>query len=215
MSFSLGIYDLFSYILPGGLYLVCLNEIYKLFTSSPLPIDLNNFAHLVIATILSFVLGVVINPISRSIWGLFFRFKKKSSIESVFEEVKSRHPQADIRLRPNQWQYLVAHLRRENIEGAHLIDRSHAYSIMFRNFSAGFIILAITQAIRFFVEGYSVFAGILVIVLIVCAIVSVRESRLFIRMYYSSIFEDAVASQIPVSLLIKPKRATQEKKNKK
>ena len=205
MSFAVGIYDLFSYTLPGVVYLVLLVETFRLITNLPLPFDPSNLVHILLAAILSFLLGIVINPISRSLWHLLFSYKRKSREEITLEYIKERHPEADIRIKPNQWPVLVAHIRRDNVELANMIDRSKAYSIMLRNFSFGMFLLAVTQAIQFFSNGYSVIPGAFAILLILFAFTSGRESLLFDGWYYSSIFEHAVAGQLPISDLVKLK----------
>lgn len=70
MSISLGIYDIYSYMLPGSVYLLIIFRAFGLFdTIQQIEFDL---AQLIAFLVLSFLAGVLFDPIATRFW--YYRF---------------------------------------------------------------------------------------------------------------------------------------------
>jgi len=211
MNIRLAFYDLFSYAVPGTLYLYLFLDWYKLLAGTPYNIDLGNIGHIIVAGIVSFLLGLLANPISRTFWHKVYRFRKKKMEEEVFEVIKQRYPQIVFNLQANQHAVLFAHLNREHFEYANLIDRSKAISILSSNIGFALLLLGITRAFLYFTQGLSSVMLIFTILCFVGWLLSMYLGVRFDRWYYMNIFEYAISKELPISELIELKLKKQSK----
>lgn len=212
MSITIGIYDFFSYTIPGAIYLFVLFEVYKLLTGSYPPIDLGNVGHIILGAIASYLLGTTLNPLSRVFWYFPYRAKHVPAQEEYYERIKQRYPEVNIKFNKGQWPLILTHIRKENLGLANFIDRSKAVAVMLRSASLGVMLFAITQGIEFVASGYSIIYGATTIFSVLFSLAARHEGREFNRWYYQSIYEYAVAEKLPLSDLVERKKLAKRKK---
>lgn len=207
MNIQLGIYELFSTIIPGCIYLVSIGQILimlgilKLEKLDTTVISDMSFWLTVFFLIAAYLLGAISAP-----FGLWWykRFKKKDQSVESLKALKQRHKDRwIIDFSDDDWHVLLALLRTKNLGLALENERHQASSIMLRNVSFGFLVLA---GVNFLQSGLEwnlnfLFVGI---GLLIVSWITMRESQKFRRWYYDSIFSSVLAYRVDLEKIIKP-----------
>lgn len=207
MNIQLGIYELFSTIIPGCVYLVSITQI--LIMSGVLKLEKLDMAVIadmsfilaVFFLLAAYLLGVILSP-----FGLFWykRFKIKDQSVASLKEFKLRHQgRWNIDFEDGDWHVLLAFIRSKNLDLARENERHLAGSIMLRNISFGFLLLAIINFVQsglawnlcFLLAG----GGLLIL-----AWITIGESKKFRRWYYDSILSSVLAYRVSLEQSIKP-----------
>lgn len=202
MSISLGIYDLFAYLIPGLLYLFVYNEFSKVVgwnffdTSLWLQGGQSPSTNLIIPILLfSYLVGHVMESVAHSFFfnSIYFlrirRFQKVSS--SVLQTLTNKYPSLKIKFSPEDWDVLFSLLRKRNIETAHVIDKFQADTIMLRNIGFGLFLLFLIQLVNFILSSELpfVFASLGSLLL---SIVSFNRSAHFREWFFIEIFKSSL-----------------------
>jgi len=157
MSINLGIYDFFSFTIPGLLYLYAFNEIsrsigwkffdvYSWATSNPAP----GFIFIVLIFSVAYLLGHLMDPISQMFLDTFSKLRKRSVKNNwLMYSVKGRYPSLNISFESRDRTLLFALIRQRNIELARILDNFSSNSIMFRNVSFGLVFLLAANVILY------------------------------------------------------------------
>jgi hypothetical protein len=225
MSITLGIYDLFSYLTPGILYLFVINQFF--FVLGRKAIDVmswfqpgQSIGFTVVIPILvgAFIIGYLFDILSYRFFGFFYRFRKrpKLSEQSLFS-IKQRYPDMKIKFNANDWSTLFVFVRLRNLELSQLIDKFNADSIMFRNFSFGFFLLSVVCVIDFFKTGNWAFLISAVLAFFFFLIAHTRSNGLRIR-FFKQIFRASLAYGKSISEVVEydgREKRTSIKKTKK
>ena len=190
MSITLGIYDVFSYAIPGIIYLFTLNEGLRLLRLPFVDISqLNNTYHLILLGLLSYLVGHLFDYISHYIWyRRFYPGKSQERAYSSFKIYSGLKPDFD----PHQWPMLLSVIRHNNMEVCNTIDKNKATSIMLRNVSFASFLLTIVLAISAFTSGFSVFFLLGAIGTLVGSIVFLRRGDSFNQSFYKLIYQQAL-----------------------
>jgi hypothetical protein len=190
VSITLGIYDIFSYAIPGILYLFTLNEGLRLLRLPFVDISqLNNNSHLVLLGLLSYLVGHLFDFVSHSVW--YRRFYPGRSAERAYSSFKAYSglkPDFD----PHQWSILLSVIRHDNMEVCNTIEKSKATSIMLRNVSFALFLLTIVFAVSAFVSGFSLVYFLGAIATLVSSIVSLRRGDGFNQWFYELIYQQSL-----------------------
>lgn len=195
MSITLGIYDLFAYLIPGLLYLYVFNEFSKLTGFSGFDLfqlgtgQTINALNALILLFAAFIIGYLIEPVAQVILSDWI-YRKKVSVESL-DGLKQQHPLLDIRFEPKDCDLLLTFLRQRNKEITQAIDKFQADSMMLRNISFGLSLFTLLHLIHFLLDRSpgNVFAAIAAALL---AVIAYRGSFKFRRWYFNAIFEAAL-----------------------
>ncbi len=197
MSIRLGLYDFFAYTIPGGLYLLALVQLGNILGWVSIDFQTINslsVLSIVLAVVLfaiAYITGHIFEPFAKR-WRRLF-FKSGGLQKRVFDGVKAKYPDTEIKFRLGDWTLLLAYLRLENAEVAAEIARPNVTSIMLRNVSLGLILLAVLQIVEFIHTGFLVWHLVLSVALVIASIVAGRESVKFQRWFYSGIYEAIIA----------------------
>jgi len=141
MSIAIGVYDFFSYTIPGVFYLYIIYEFLKLFkvdvnnllsvianTSTPFQVTI-----LIIGLVTAFIVGHVFDMVAHFlVFNLMYRGKTS---QIVLDKIKRRDNDANIQFEAKDWHLLLILLRQRNLPVAQTFDKHEADSIMFRNIS--------------------------------------------------------------------------------
>jgi hypothetical protein len=190
MSITLGIYDVFSYAIPGFIYLFVFNEVLKFAQLPNLDISkLDNLTHLFLLSLLSYLVGHLFDSISHHIW--YRIFYREHTEERAYEKFK-RIPGIKVDFDPHHWSLLLGVLRHNNLELVDNIDKNKATSIMLRNISFALFLLAVISVIGAFAKGFSLPSLLLAITSLISSIVTLRRSDSFNLWFYSIIYQQSL-----------------------
>ncbi len=207
MNIQLGIYELFSTIIPGCVYLVSIAQVLimlgvlKLEKLDMAVIADMSFILAIFFLLAAYLLGIILSP-----FGLFWykRFRIKNQSVASLKEFKLRHQgRWNIDFEDGDWHVLLAFIRSKNLDLARENERHLAGSIMLRNISFGFLLLAI---INFVQSGlvWSLYFLIAGVVLLILSWITISESRKFRRWYYDSVLSSVLAYRVDLEKSIKP-----------
>lgn len=192
MSITLGMYDLFSYLIPGILYLYVINQLLGLFkadlfavlpktpNSAPLP----DLILVTLGIVAAFVAGHIFDLVAR-VFVFRLIYRKKTS-ETILTNIKQRDTDAKIQFKADDWHVLLVLLRQRNLQVAQSFDKHEADSIMFRNISLIALLLGLISIARAILEN-PMFWILAVLGLIVC-IMTARRSYTFHTWFFEGIF---------------------------
>lgn len=189
MSITLGIYDVFSYVIPGLLYLFAFNEGLKVFNAPSADIArMNNITYLFLIGLLAYLVGHLFDHISHHIW--YRRFYPGKSAERAYSSFLN-HADLESDFHPRQWPMLLSVIRHNNMEVCNTIDKNKATSIMLRNVSFALFLLTIIFLVSAFSSGFSAGFLITAIGMLIGSIVSLRRSDNFNQWFYLLIYQQS------------------------
>ena len=212
MNFRIGIYDLFSRIIPGGFYLLAFEEFARVLGWAKFDWEmLKDIGILPSAGLLIFayVLGLAMDWLA-SRWQRIF--KKRGVSNSAFERFKQLH--ADrwiIDFEDKDWPILRAYIYIHDPVVGEETDRFNALSVMLRNLSLGLALLTVSVMIQFVNMNDSrilILAAMLLFFSYQVAIQS-RNQRYW---FYSYILEVIVAYRLNLEERIKLVKTSSKKK---
>ena len=196
MSFSIGIYDLFAYTIPGFLYIYMVYDfLQKLgvlrFGLSNLPAlpDGYGIFTFVLMLVSAHLLGHLVDPIAH--WFVYRLFKPFKFSERVLPRVKQLHNDIDIKFQPKDWGLLFSMLRLRNQELARTIDTFEANSIMLRNISFGLFLLGALHTYSLFLN-FTLLLATLVIGFFLFSFIARKRSHIFHIWFLTGIFESSL-----------------------
>lgn len=190
MSITLGIYDIFSYAIPGILYLFTFNEGLKLLRLPFVDVlQLDNGTHLILLGLLSYLVGHLFDYVSHHIW--YRRFYPGKSAERAFSTFKASSG-LDPDFSPNQWPILLSVIRYDNMEVCNTIDKNKATSIMLHNVSFALFLLTIVVAVSVITSGFLLVLLLTAIATLAGSIVSLRRGDIFDQWFYMLIYQQSL-----------------------
>ncbi len=211
MSITIGIYDFFSYIIPGVLYLFTFNEVLKLLRLQNLNISLlSNITYLVFLGLLSYLVGHLFDYISHHIWyRLFYRGKSE---ERAYIRFKSL-PGIKAEFEPMQWPILLSIIRHNDMDLCNTIDKNKATSIMLRNVSFALFLLAIVSAVSTFNSGFSLNFALVTIAALIGCFVALLRGDVFNQWFYLLIYQQSLAYGSNLKEVLENNRQNNKKKS--
>ncbi len=204
MNIRLGIYEIFSRIVPGALYMVVITQV--LATFGVLNFDIQMINNLSLAAsigliIVAYILGGAFDNLAMI---PFHLFKKQNISERTFARFKAIHQDRwRIDFKDDDWRLLLAFVRTKDSELAGELERHNALSIMLRNVSLGLLVLAADKVIQFFISRYSIDVFIALSMLALSMLI-LREAMKFRGWFYEGIYETILAYRIDLGDTIKP-----------
>ncbi len=215
MNVRLGIYEIFSRIVPGGVYLVAIWQLLTILGIVTIDFQtINNLS--IIASIGLIVVAYILGGALDNLALILFRlFEKPGFSARSFVKFKKKHQDRwMIDFRDEDWPILLAYIRTKNLELASEIDRHNAISIMSRNIGTGLMLIAGNSLIQFFVSQDFIQMFICIIMLIL-SVLSIREAVKFRGWFYDRIYETVLAYRIDLEKSIKPVITSAKKRNAK
>lgn len=199
MAINLGLYDFFSYLIPGLLYIYVFNEFMRSigqkfidietwFQSGQAP-SLTIFIPILIG---AYLIGHLIDPVAQRLFKIFYQFRNPKKVYvRALDDIKKHHPNLNIKFEPGDWNLLLSFIRHRNLEMAHILEKFNADSIMLVNIALGLFGLALIQVGMFLSIGAWVFlinsAGIFILFLL-----AVFKANQFRSWFFIGIFQAAL-----------------------
>jgi len=215
MNFRLGVYDLFSRIVPGGVYLIAFGEFARALGWIKIDLSLLNDVGILPSLGLLLVAYVVGSAMERV--GAAWRhvFKKRGTSARALENFKQKHSDRwIIDFEEDDWAVLRAYVYIHNPSVAEEADRFNALSIMLKNISLGLAILMAGEVIQFINTSnwlFLVLAGALLFLSYQMVIRASAQSNWF----YSYIYETILAYRLNLEERVKPVKTSAKGKNAK
>lgn len=130
MSIKIGIYDFFAYTIPGGMYLVSVIYLGYIFQSFIIDITTFDLVPLLIFVALSYVIGLILNPISYK-WHRLFKTKDIS--RTTLEKFQNNNFNFKFKFEPRDIPILIRYIKQNDMEVASEMGQFNAMHIMLRN----------------------------------------------------------------------------------
>lgn len=199
MSITLGIYDLFSYLIPGMVYLYIINEFLKLIKWQYIDVSLlwQNGSSAPSGTVIvlllaaSYVTGHIFEII-RSILidqKLYF-----GAPDRALTKIRRRLAHSNIQVEFNfdEWSIYQEGLRVRNNGKIGDSERYKADALMMRNLSCGGFLYAVVQLLGFILQTQDIYRIGLVVLGIMVALLGYQRAKRFDEWYYRTIYSQAL-----------------------
>lgn len=209
MSINLGIYDFFSFIVPGLLYLYAFNEISRSIGWKFVEISswfvvgqTPSFLFFVPIFVGAYLLGHLLDPISQKFFDLFPKSSRRlEGKEWYLNPIKGRYPNLSISFVPKDRTLLFALIRQRNIEMARILDSFSANSIMLRNTAFGFVFLSFANLILFF-SAKDINHLIIALIAFVLCLLSIINSNQYREWFIKDIFRASLDYGVSVEEVV-------------
>ena len=147
MNIGLGVYDIFSRIVPGEFYLIAFYQLAVAFVWVKVDQTALNEIGIVPSIglmVLAYILGTGMSRVG-SLWNRIF--KKRDTSKRALEKFREENKDWEFIFKDRDWTILRAYIRLHNPDIANVIDRNNALSIMLRNISLGLVILSVAEVV--------------------------------------------------------------------
>jgi|SRR5687768_4003388 len=215
MNFRLGVYDLFSRVVPGGVYLIAFSELAR--ALGWIKIDLVLLKDIGILPSLALLLLAYLVGSAMERVGAAWRhiFQKPGVSARALEGFKQKHAdQWVIDFKDKDWAILRAYVYIHNPSIAEEADRFNALSIMLKNISLGLAILMVDEVIQFINTNNFLFLGLAGALLFLSYQLVIRASTQS-DWFYSYIYETILAYRLNLEERVKPIKTSAKGKNAK
>ncbi len=215
MNIRLGIYEIFSRIIPGGFYIAAIGQLLAIL--GLVKIDWQTINEISFSTsigliVIAYILGGALDNFALILYRLF---KKPGYSARSFAEFKQKNKDRwIIDFENGDWPVLLAFIRTKNLELSGEIDRHNALSIMLRNVGLGILLMVINNLIQFFTSWNPIFILISALLLVV-SILIIREAVKFRGWFYNNIFETIIAYRLDLEKRVIPIDAKKKTKDHK
>ena len=211
MNIRLGIYDFFSRIAPGALYLFAFAQFVSIIGIYQFDWSILNDLGIVPALglgLLAYFVGTAMDRASMR-WHKIFKKggMSKAQLKSFKEKFEDKWK---FDFSDKEWPVLFAYIRLQNPDLASEIERNNALGIMLRNVSFGLLLMTINQVITFFTTFEYVYIALGVFFLFISIMLGGEAIR-FSSWFYAEIFETSLALQLDLKKRIKQKKQAEEK----
>jgi hypothetical protein len=191
MSITFGIYDFFSYTIPGVLYILAINSLFQIFKFPSLTLSNlgSDLGYVLAGVVIAYVAGQLMDPLAYR-WYLLFN---KNKVEKyAIEQLKNRYPKLNIGFGISDRRILFSFIRHNNLELAETIDKFKAISIMLQNLSLGLFLFGLVQIMELIRAGFSLSSILICIAMWAFSFIAIKRSSLYNQWYWSAIFEQAL-----------------------
>ena len=216
MSITFGVYDFFSYTVPGFLYIWTINQLLAIFNLPHFSVEniSLDIGFALVGIVASYVAGGLVDALAYK-WYLLF-YKQRTEQEAL-DNIKKNYPELGIDFELKDRRLLFSFIKHNDLQLAKNIGKFKALSIMFHNISFGLFLFALVQAIKLLTDEASVSGVAFILVALVFSRISIKRSALFNFWYWSGNFEQALHYGNSIPTMFKKawtSPSLSEKKNK-
>jgi hypothetical protein len=191
MSVRLGLYDVFSNIVPGFIYLFAINESLRTLGKSQADLlQASTSGQILFIIVAAFVLGHLCTTFTYEGW--YKLFVRRYDDRLALEKTISRFPELKINFKPTDTELLLSIIQSREKDVAERIEGHRANAIMMRNISFGLFLIGLVELVKFFINNYALtFLGI-AISSFVFSIIAIRGASRFYAWFYRDIFRTSI-----------------------
>jgi len=190
MSFTFGLYDFFSYTVPGVLYILVADRLLSFFHLPHLDVNqfTANFSSALIWVVAAFVVGHLMDSISIRWYYRLIGFKAETK---AMHDFKDKYKRLEIDFTIHDRQSLFSVVRHNNLDLALYIDNFKAMSFMLNNISLGLFLLVLEQVTEMIVGGFTVFGLVAAALAAVFSAVALNRSAMFNEWHWRAVYQHA------------------------
>jgi len=187
MSISLSLYDVFSNIVPGLIYLFTINELLRTFNKGQVDLlQASTSGQILFIILAAFVLGHLFTTFTFEGW--YKLFVRQHEDKLAIEKISSQYPELKINFKPTDMDLLFAIIRsRDNII-AERIEGFRANAIMMRNISFGLFLIGLIELTKFFINNYVIDFLAIAILAFIFSGIALRGASRFYKWFYRDVF---------------------------
>jgi hypothetical protein len=190
MTISLGVYDVFSYIVPGFLYLYVITEFMRLLSWRTIDLtQIDTVGSLLLVTVISFVLGHIIGSITYNYWSKLFSRTHPPALSLA--RLRELYPDIQFDFKPDDNELIFAVISHHDKSLAEKIETARVNSIMLRSISLGLFLYGILQIWLTFDQQQLLYLAIAAIAML-CSAIALRRSITFYKWFFTNIFLEAL-----------------------
>ncbi len=199
MSITIGIYDLFSYLIPGMLYLYLVNEILRLFgwkfVDIAKLIQGGDAAIGLLAVILiglgAYITGHIFESL-RSV--LLDNWLYHGAPDRALAKIRRRlsHSNIEVGFHFDEWSIYQEGLKARNDNSVGDSERYKADALMMRNFSFGLLLYGLIQLLYFIGQTNNWYHLPLFIIGVAVSYLTFKRAKRFDEWYYRTIYSQAL-----------------------
>jgi len=193
MSISLGVYEFFSYILPGILYLYVFNEFIRLVNLPNLDLSQLNNVTAVFLLCIAYLTGQIMNAVSDFLWRRLG--KKELRLQNIpdrsLARIRRKFPKLKVDFAKDDWDFLLNRLRQDEPELTSRLERFEALSLMLRNTSLSLYGLSLIHIGLLFKSQNPLFL-ITTLILVVLGLLSSRRAKSFAIWFYNGVYSESL-----------------------
>ncbi len=194
MSVRIGVYDFFSYTLPGALFLLWGAVAYELWTgNSVVPgLDRVDLAQVALIAVASFLLGHLMDPVSwRNPW--YWLFGPRDAASVAHDAIVASLPGVQLGFQASDWPILEARIALDSDSAAAEPQKLRATHIMLRSTCLALLLFALLCLVNLIAKGWQEKHLVGTVVALGFSAVAARGSHKFSRWSYNRVFELAIA----------------------
>lgn len=190
MTISLGLYDVFSYIVPGFLYLYVIVEFMRVLGWQTVDLtQIDTPGSLLLITVVSFILGHIVGSITYNYWyKLFFRTHPPTL---SLARLRKLYPDTQFDFKPDDNELFFAVIRHHDKSLAEKIEITRVNSIMLRSISFALFLYGILQ-IWLMLDQQQLLYLVIAIVAMLCSAIALRRSGTFYKWFFTNVFLEAL-----------------------
>lgn len=190
----LGIFDLFSYMLPGSIYLSAIITALSIWPSGiKIPISELNASVLVVLVAASYLIGMLVSPLRWTPWDLLFPYP---DLNTILEKLGRTYPEVTLNMRPDQWPVLQAKIAFKDREFSLAVDKLRATHIMLRSVSLALCVFGVLALAYTVGHLESIISWVGAVVAFGASALAAKGSRMFSSWTYHYTFELMIASVV-------------------
>ncbi len=213
MNIGLGVYDIFSRIVPGGFYLLV--AVQFAVVMGWIKVDWAALRDVgILPSIAILIIGYIVGSAMDRAGSTWHRiFKKRGMSTRALIKFKDKHADRWVfDFEDKDWPILSTYIRMRNPEIALEIDRNNALCIMLRNLSLGLFLLAVTEVVQTF-KTTNWLLLLLVAILVFLSIQIAIQARVLRGWFYDGVFEAILAYRLDLEDRVKTIKTTRTTKN--
>jgi hypothetical protein len=211
MSISLGLYDLFSNIIPGSLYLFFFYLVLYRIGNIDFDFSLLSLWSLILLGILAYVTGLVLDPLAR-FW--YKRFYTRSQSE-IISDLNESNDSIQFEEGKMNWAFLSYKILHDSPDIHHSLHRLGAIYILLRNVSFIFLLISLFSIVDIFISGFVFWQLVLSFSSLVFSILVLKNAIKFDRMRYKGTYLAIAAihaddDKLPAKVINRRKKSSQD-----
>ena len=190
MTISLGLYDVFSYIVPGFLYLYVMLEFMRVLGWRTVDLtQIDTVGSLLLITVVSFILGHIVGSITYDYWYKLFFKTHPPSISLA--RLRKLYPDTQFDFKPDDNELFFAIIRHHDKSLAEKIEITRVNSIMLRSISFGLFFYGILQVWLLF-DKQQLHHLVIATIAMLSSAITLRRSGTFYKWFFTNVFLEAL-----------------------
>lgn len=193
MSISLGVYEFFSYILPGILYLYIGNEFLGFIGSSNIDLAKLNTVEGIFLLGVAYLIGQIMNVLNEFLWRhVGTKNKRLRNLPEIsLERLKRKLAGVSFDFKKDEWDFLLNRLRQDEAQLASHFERFKAVSLMLRNTALALYLWAMLYLVEY-VSAQDVRFLLNALGLVCLGFLAAQRSRVFDLWFYNGVYSEAL-----------------------